>query len=604
MTETGSLLDERSPGRPEAADQPPEATGAHGESARSAYLVLARKYRPSTFDDLLGQDVLVRTLTNAFAQGRIAHAFLFVGVRGVGKTTAARIIARGLNCQSDSRPTVRPCGQCASCTEALAERHLDILEIDGASHTGVDDVRSLTDAAHYRPTTGRYKVYIVDEVHMLSQAAFNALLKTLEEPPPHVVFIFCTTEVRRLPVTVLSRCQRFDLLRIPQDVLAQHFRRIVELEGAQVDDEALRIIARAADGSVRDGLSILDQAMSHQGAAIEGAATRDMLGVTDRALVFDLFEQIMAGETAAALEQIARLYGAGADPRAVLEDLLGLTHWLSRIRAAPETADAAEVPETERVRGRDLAARLTVPILARTWQMTLRSLEEAAAAPDARSVVDMAVIRLCYVADLPDPGTLIRRLEAKGGTPGAEPGRPSTKSAGPASTPSGRGGAAVAVAGGHQAFAMPSGTPADAPTAAATPSSFEELIELLRDGKHARLVYNLENYVHLVRFDARQRQLEYRASPKAPSGFVETLAMELERTTGSRWLLALVQAGGQETVRERRVALRAQRWRLAEAQSIVATARKRVRNLPDGMRVGEPTVNEVWERSVTGDNGT
>ena len=604
MTETGSLLDERSSGPPEVAGQPPEATGADNVSARPAYLVLARKYRPSTFDDLLGQDVVVRTLTNAFEQGRIAHAFLFVGVRGVGKTTTARIIARGLNCQSDSRPIVRPCGQCPSCTEALAERHLDILEIDGASHTGVDDVRGLTEAAHYRPTTGRYKVYIVDEVHMLSQAAFNALLKTLEEPPPHVVFIFCTTEVRRLPVTVLSRCQRFDLLRVPQEILAQHFRRIVELEGAQIDDEALRLIARAADGSVRDGLSILDQAISHQGAAIEGTATRDMLGVADRTLVFDLFEQIMAGEAAAALEQVARLYGAGADPRAVLEDLLGLTHWLSRIRAAPETADAPEVPEAERVRGRDLAARLTVPVLARVWQMTLRSLEEAAAAPDAKSVVDMAVIRLCYVADLPDPGTLIRRLEAEGGTSSAGPGLSAIKSAGPASTPSGRGRGAVAAVWGQQASAVPSGARPEAPPASATPSSFDELIELLRDGKHARLVYNLENYVHLVRFDARQRQLEYRVSPKAPSGFVETLALELERKTGSRWLLVLVQAGGGETVRERRVALREQRRGLAESQSIVATARKRVRNLPDGMRVGEPTVNEVWERSDTDDNGT
>ena len=421
MTETGGLLELGTAGDPEA-NGPPAADQEQGtDSGQPAYLVLARKYRPSTFEDLLGQEVLVRTLTNAFEQGRIAHAFLFVGVRGVGKTTTARIIARGLNCLSSDNPTVRPCGACASCTEALAERHLDILEIDGASHTGVDDVRELTDAAHYRPTTGRYKVYIVDEVHMLSQQAFNALLKTLEEPPAHVVFIFCTTEVRRVPVTVLSRCQRFDLLRVPQELLVEHFRRIVELEAARIDDEALRLIARAADGSVRDGLSILDQAISHQGGVIEAPATRDMLGFADRTLVFDLFERIMAGEAAAALEQLTSLYAAGAEPRVVLEDMLGLTHWLSRICVAPESAEAPEVPEHERTRGRELAEKLSVPVLARTWQMILRALEEAGSAPDSRSAIEMAVIRLCFVADLPDPGALVRRLGAEGAATEADP---------------------------------------------------------------------------------------------------------------------------------------------------------------------------------------
>ncbi len=596
MTETGGLLELGAAGDPEAKG-PPAADQEQGtDSSQPAYLVLARKYRPSTFEDLLGQEVLVRTLTNAFEQGRIAHAFLFVGVRGVGKTTTARIIARGLNCLSSDNPTVRPCGECASCTEALAERHLDILEIDGASHTGVDDVRELTDAAHYRPTTGRYKVYIVDEVHMLSQQAFNALLKTLEEPPAHVVFIFCTTEVRRVPVTVLSRCQRFDLLRVPQELLVEHFRRIVELEAARIDDEALRLIARAADGSVRDGLSILDQAISHQGGVIEAPATRDMLGFADRTQVFDLFERIMAGEAAAALEQLTSLYAAGAEPRVVLEDMLGLTHWLSRICVAPESAEAPEVPEHERTRGRELAEQLSVPVLARTWQMILRALEEAGSAPDSRSAIEMAVIRLCFVADLPDPGALVRRLGTEGAATEADPAPAAAQQ--PAPSPGGQGRAVAAMPGGSQAAAEPASARPPPPQGSAAPATFEGLIDRLRDRKHVRLVYGLENYVHLVRYDPHQRQLEYRASEGAPQGFVESLAKNLERTTGFRWLLALVQSGGQETVREQRVKQHEVRIRHAEAQSIVKTARRRVRNLPDGMRVGEPTVNEVRKRSV------
>ena len=398
-------------------------------------------------------------------------------------------------------------------------------------------------------------------------------------------------------MTVLSRCQRFDLLRVPQEVLAEHFRRIVQLENARIDDEALRLIARAADGSVRDGLSILDQAISHQGGAIEAPATREMLGFADRTLVFDLFEQVMAGEAPAALAQLAKLYAAGAEPRAVLEDLLALTHWLSRIRVAPESADAPEVPENERTRGSGLAAKLSVPVLARAWQMILRSLEEAGAAPDSRSVIEMAVIRLCFVADMPDPGTLVRRLGGADGTAEAGP----ASSAVPQAGPVGGTRAVAATAGAAQAVAEPATAPARSPRAVA-PATFADLVDLLRDRKHARLVYNLENYVHLVRYDPGKRQIEYRVSEKAPSRFVGSLAKDLERTTGSRWLLALVQSGGQETLRERRVKQHEVRLRLAQAQPIVATARRRVRDLPDGMRVGEPTVNEVRERSETGKN--
>ncbi len=593
MTDTGDLLSLRpgdDPG-PEGAPQPDRNVPAG--SGPPPYLVLARKYRPAGFEDLLGQDVLVRTLTNAFANGRIAHAFLFVGIRGVGKTTTARIIAQGLNCTSGGRPTTRPCGACTSCTQARAERHLDILEIDAASHTGVDHMRELINAAHYRPATARYKVYIVDEVHMLSSSAFNALLKTLEEPPAHVVFIFCTTEARKVPVTVLSRCQRFDLLRVPQELLADHFRRIVQLEDARIDDEALRLIARAADGSVRDGLSILDQAISHQGGAIEADATRDMLGFADRSRILDLFERIMAGETAAALEQMARLYAEGAEPGAVLEDLLGLTHWLSRIRIHPDSATALEVPENERTRGRELAARLSVPVLGRTWQMILQALKEAAVAPDSRNAVEMAVIRLCFVADLPDPGALVRQLHDESPEAARKPAAERAPSA--AAAPTG-GIRAVAAARAVQPAARPA--PTAAPHAAA--ATFADFVRQLRGRKHARLAYDLENYVHLVRYDPQLRQLEYRVAEGAPSDFVGSLAKDLERTTGSRWLLALVQSGGQETLRQQHAKQHADRMRIADAHPLVATARRRSARLPDAIRKREPAVVDVRVRPSAG----
>ncbi len=594
MTQSGGLLDLDPKDSSEPREAPKENPSTLTESGPAPYLVLARKYRPLVFEDLLGQDVLIRTLTNAFAKGRIAHAFLFVGIRGVGKTTTARIIAQGLNCTRGPRPTARPCGACTSCTEARAERHLDIIEIDAASHTGVDHMRELTSSVQYRPATARYKVYIMDEVHMLSTSAFNALLKTLEEPPAHAIFIFCTTDVRKVPVTVLSRCQRFDLLRVPQELLVNHFRRIVQLEGAQIDDEALRLIARTADGSVRDGLSILDQAISHQGGAIEAAATREMLGFADRTLILDLFEQVMAGDAAAALDQLARLYAEGAEPGAVLEDLLGLIHWLSRISIHPDSAAAPEVPEYERTRGRELASRLSVSILGRAWQMTLRALQETQAAPDSRSVVDMAVIRLCFVADLPDPGTLVQRLGGDGDKPHQEP-----SSASPAAAPP-PAGVRAAAAGAAIAPAAPPAARAPVPGPAA--GTFAELVQQLRDRRYARLAYNLENYVHLVRYDPQQQQMEYRAAANAPQGFVESLAKDLERTTGCRWLLALVQSGGQETLREQRGKQREDRLRMARAHPLFAAALQGSRKLPDNLRKSVPTVIDVRVRSAAGDN--
>ncbi|HUC11478.1 MAG TPA: DNA polymerase III subunit gamma/tau, partial [Stellaceae bacterium] len=304
----------------------------------NAYRVLARKYRPQTFAELIGQEAVVRTLSNAIATGRIAHAFILTGVRGVGKTTTARIIARALNCigaDGAGGPTAQPCGECIHCCSIAEDRHVDVIEMDAASRTGVDDIRELTDGVRYRPVSARYKVYIIDEVHMLSKNAFNALLKTLEEPPPAVVFVFATTEIHKVPVTVLSRCQRFSLRRVPAEMLAEHYRQVAAAEGVEVEAAALALLARAADGSVRDGLSLLDQAIALSGGRVSEAAVRDMLGVADRGQVFDLLEMVLRGDAAAALAQFDRLYQEGADPLLVLQDLLDLSHFLTRLKLAP-----------------------------------------------------------------------------------------------------------------------------------------------------------------------------------------------------------------------------------------------------------------------------
>ena len=353
------------------------------------YRVLARKYRPTDFAGLIGQEAMVRTLTNAIQSGRLAHAFVLTGVRGVGKTTTARIIARALNCvgpDGQGGPTIDPCGVCEHCKAIAEDRHVDVLEMDAASRTGVNDIREIIEGVRYRPTSARFKVYIIDEVHMLSTAAFNALLKTLEEPPEHVKFVFATTEIRKIPVTVLSRCQRFDLRRVDIDVLAAHFAGIVAKESAQVEEAALRLIARAADGSVRDGLSLLDQAISHGAGLVTEAQVRDMLGLADRARVFDLFELVMRGQVAPALDQIGEQYSLGADPAVVLQDMLELTHWLTRLKISPDAADTAgTASETERVRGRQMAQTLGMAHLTRAWQMLLKGLQETRS--DRKSVV-------------------------------------------------------------------------------------------------------------------------------------------------------------------------------------------------------------------------
>ncbi|MGB0928058.1 MAG: DNA polymerase III subunit gamma/tau, partial [Pikeienuella sp.] len=383
------------------------------KTAEQGYQVLARKHRPQTFADLIGQEAMVRTLKNAFEHDRIHHAFIMTGVRGVGKTTTARIIAKGLNCigpDGTGGPTIAPCGVCEPCRQIADSRHVDVLEMDAASRTGVGDIREIIESVRYRAASARYKVYIIDEVHMLSTSAFNALLKTLEEPPAHVKFIFATTEIRKVPVTVLSRCQRFDLRRIEPEVMIEFLGGIAAKEGATVAEEALALITRAAEGSARDALSLLDQAIAHGAGETGPDQVRAMLGLADRGRVIDLFDLIMKGDASAALIEIGRQYADGADPLAVLRDLAELTHWISVVKINTEHANDPTVSTDERDRGKTLAEALPMRALTRMWQMLLKALEEVGRAPNAMMAAEMAIIRLTHVADLPTPDDIIRQF--------------------------------------------------------------------------------------------------------------------------------------------------------------------------------------------------
>jgi len=523
---------------PPAAAPEPTGPGLFGDALPPAtsYRVLARKYRPTTLGDLIGQEAMVRTLRNAFAMGRVAHAFMLTGVRGVGKTTTARIIARALNCigpDGKGGPTAEPCGVCANCLAILADRHPDVLEMDAASRTGVEDAREIIEATRFRPMQARAKVFIIDEVHMLSRNAFNALLKTLEEPPPHVKFVFATTEIRKVPVTVLSRCQRFDLRRVSIAELAAHFARIAGQEGVAIDAEAVALIARAADGSVRDGLSLLDQAIAQAapGAAIDATAVTDMLGLSDRAVVFDLFEAVMAGRPADALAVTDRAYERGADLGVMLQDLLELVHTLTRLKVAPTLRDSAELPEAERGRGAALAERLSLAALGRAWQMLLKGVGEVEAAPDRRAAAEMVLIRLSYVADLPPPGELVRRLTeaAPAGTP-------------PLALPAAGGGGGVrAVAnGGPVTVALPVEAP--------RPGTFRETVALVAARREPMLHAHLVHSVHLVRF--APPVIELRPEPDAPRHLAAEFAKLLGEATGVRWTIAFATAAGEPTLAE------------------------------------------------------
>ncbi len=415
------------------------------EQADKSYQVFARKYRPGTFGALIGQDSLVRIMKNAFSENRIAQAFILTGVRGVGKTTTARIIAKGLNCvgpDGEGGPTTEPCGKCEPCLEIEAGRHVDVLEMDAASRTSVNDIRDIIDGVQFRPLAARYKIYIIDEVHMISVNAFNALLKTLEEPPDHVKFIFATTEIRAVPVTVLSRCQRFDLRRVGEEAMTAHLRMVASKEDVEITDSALALIIRAAEGSVRDALSLLDQSIALGDGGIEAEAVRGMLGIADRGRILDLLELIMRGRAQQALEDLARQFKGGVEPEAILGGLAEAVHWVSVLKVSPDAGEDPEVSPNDRTKGLELAAGLPMGSLARAWKMTLSAIDELSSAPNPRIAAEMAVIRLCYVAELPSPEAVVRQLSGGGakqsGTRPDSPPSPEHRSSGPGTTSRGQ----------------------------------------------------------------------------------------------------------------------------------------------------------------------
>jgi DNA polymerase-3 subunit gamma/tau len=504
------------------------------------YRVLARKYRPKDFSELRGQEALVRTLTNAIQSGRVAHAFMLTGVRGVGKTTTARIIARALNCEKG--PTITPCGACEQCLAIAQDRHVDVLEMDAASRNGVDEIREIIDSVQYAPVSGRYKIFILDEVHMLSKAAFNALLKTLEEPPEHVKFVFATTEIRKVPVTVLSRCQRFDLRRIGTDVLEKYFTELLGKEKVEAEQGAVALIARAADGSARDGLSLLDQAISREPQKISELQVREMLGLVDRSITLDLFEAIMKGASVEAMGLLDSLHKGGADALMVLQDLLDLTHYLTKVKVAPEVAKGISLPEAERVRGGVLAQNLSVPTLTRTWQMLLKGVPEIQHAFNPQLALEMLVIRLLYVADQPTPGDVLKQLK-DGSIVSAGGGAPSPSGAPRGTTimsTTNRGAGTAAVA---TSFAEP-----QMQTTVTQVNDFNAAVALFGQQREMILQTQIMNFVHLVKFE--QGHLSIRLKEGAPQNLVGQISGKLSQWTGQPWVISLSREAGTATLAE------------------------------------------------------
>ena len=559
----------------------PKETPNSDVSDKIEYQVLARKYRPTDFSNLIGQDAMVRTLKNAFESGRLAHAFILTGVRGVGKTTSARIIARALNCvgqDGNGEATIEPCGECEFCQAIAEDRLVDVLEMDAASRTGVDDVRELIEGVRYKPVSARYKVYIIDEVHMLSRNAFNALLKTLEEPPAHVKFIFATTEIRKVPVTVLSRCQRFDLRRVDIETLSANFSEIAEKEGVKVTDAAISLIARAADGSVRDGQSLLDQVVAtaaKDNAELGEDVVRDMLGLADRERSFDLFELVMKGNVSGALDMLDADYANGADSVLVLQDLLEVVHWLSRVKVTPDIADGPMVPESDRDRGKDLTSRLSMRALTRAWQMLLKGLREAQSAPSPIQAAEMILIRLAYLADLPTPADVVKSInESSGETPNVHP-----------TGGGGNGGGQPVVNAGQQTVqtqAAPQIMPQAetqamaeiAPEALSSPQTFEDVIALADKMNERILRSNLVSNVHLVRFEPGT--IVFQPGDNMPREFSQELTRFLNGTTDRRWVVTIsLDEQGAASVQQREDAVQvARRDEIAQTsfmQSVMET---------------------------------
>jgi DNA polymerase-3 subunit gamma/tau len=538
------------------------------------YRVLARKYRPQRFDDLVGQEVLVRTLSNAFSSGRIAHAFLLTGIRGIGKTTTARIIARGLNCigpDGNGGPTTSPCGECPNCKMILDERHVDIIEMDAASRTGVDDIREIIDTVHYAPTSARYKVYIIDEVHMLSKNAFNALLKTLEEPPPHVIFIFATTELRKIPVTIVSRCQRFDLRRLDIDMLAGHLANVCAQENVQADAESLKLIAAAAEGSVRDGLSLLDQAIAlHTDASgntkIETEATRAMLGMADAGQSLKLLAQLFSGEAALAVETIRAMHERGGDPLLIVQDLLALTHYLTRIKLAPNLASDLRYTDQVQASAKELAIALDMSVLGRAWQLLLKGISEIKMAPQPLAAAEMLLVRFAYHSNLPSPEELIRKLDKQGAS------APAAAQAAPAPAPrpapvatATRGNLALAVK--HEPIAHAVAQPEPEPIE--QPEDFAAVAALFQKHREAILYSHLYNDMRLVSF--KPGLIVLHPIGHTPSDVAARIARHLSDWTGTPWRINYADENGGPTLREQAFAAREKKFDYARAHPSVQT---------------------------------
>jgi DNA polymerase-3 subunit gamma/tau len=556
-------------------------------SPAAPYRVLARKYRPSTFADLIGQDAMVRTISNGFESGRIPQAWVLTGVRGVGKTTTARILARALNYEladgSVTGPRIDMPVLGLHCQAIMESRHLDVIEMDAASHNGVEDVRAINEAVRYAPVSARYKVYILDEVHMLSGAAFNALLKTLEEPPPHAKFVFATTEIRKVPITVLSRCQRFDLRRVDADLLVKHLQGIAGKETIEAETEALALIARAAEGSVRDALSLFDQAIAHAAGPVRVDDVRGMLGLADRARIIDLFEALMRADIAGALRELRDQYDAGADPAMVLGDLAEFTHFVTRVKIVPAVADDVSLTETERTRGRTFATKLSMRVLARTWQMLLKGIAEVEAAGRPIAAAEMVLVRIAYAADLPTPDEVIRTLgdasvaaaapaPPRGGgnggaTPSLQPTSPRVEA--PRGIPRA---ALVAAAPEFATNNEPVARDGAAAPARAVPN-FEALVALATEKRDIAIKSALERDVRLVRFEDGQLEIALEAS--APRTLSGELSKKLADWTGRRWMVIVSAEPG--------------------APSLHAQAQTRKAELKDGVRA-DPLVQAVLAR--------
>ncbi len=541
----------------------------HRPSDDSSYRVLARKYRPATFDDLIGQDAMVRTVSNAFEAARIPQAWILTGVRGVGKTTTARILARALNYElpdgSITAPAIKMPAIGVHCQAIMESRHIDVIEMDAASHNSVDDVRQINDAIRYAPVSARYKVYILDEVHMLSTQAFNALLKTLEEPPAHAKFIFATTEIRKVPITILSRCQRFDLRRVDAGLLVKHLETIARREAIEVEPEAFALIARAAEGSVRDALSLLDQAIAHAAGPVRAEDVRQMLGLADRARVIDLFEALMRGDVASALAELRAQYDIGADPAVVLTDLAEFTHFVTRVKIVPAVADDPALIEVERARGRAFAEKLSMRVLSRTWQMLLKGVAEVAAAGRPLAAAEMVLVRIAYAADLPTPDEVIRSLDDNANVSRARGSTPSHATV--ASAPrfeaprveaprveTSRGAPRAALAPSREPIArLPETQPSPPPLVIAR---FEDLIALAAQKRDLGVKLALERDVRLVRCE--DGRLEIGLERSAARTLVNDLARKFSQWTTRRWMVVVSAEEGQPTVRSQNEARQAE----------------------------------------------